>query len=715
MMVPIIRQRSKQPIKSQLIRSWAAAFSSNTQPPVTSSHDETQVGNNLSRLLTSEQKTLLRQAQQLAAQSRNLARQVGNVTVREDSLLSEIVRLKNKQLGKVQSSSQVDSDSSGLNASKLDDESNQDNVSPSLFTVVFAGEFNSGKSTLINALLGKELLESGVLPTTDAITVLMGDEDASAAANQSTDGLMDTSSSLPAQLHLLPTTQYPLLCDLCLIDTPGTNAIMALQHTASKLKILHNADLLIFVTSADRPFSESEKELLRTSMTYRKRVLVVINKMDILERHGGDHGDASKNKVIEYVTEHASDLLGGRPVVIPVSGRDALSVKMLGGRKDEDGLWKRCNFGNLEHYLLDTLTASSKIKTKLLNPIGVAEGMLLDCQNEIKQRIDDLDLDVKTLRLLNSQTAFWQKELQREVMDQCRKDIKALFVKRSQIVDVVIGQLSIIDLFKLGLGMGRVAFDNAWVEAVSQTQNIAIRKQTNATNNQQREIERDLVAIVNECAETITSRAKSQGENSREYLGKIPFVISSTKRDHVSNIIGVGRITSPKFGRLQDDLNQSFMDAIQTATARLPSDAESSNRMYSLLSKTSLLSTFLCANALTSGPIGMYSGALDSTTATATSLVLLSLGGMTIPLGKIYASQICEKEWTSHAKKLDASLETLFNEVLRRVSTQLAESVAPYSRFVNGEGEYLAEMQNKVESCISKVNILRNKVNEACD
>jgi hypothetical protein len=53
--------------------------------------------------------------------------------------------------------------------------------------------------------------------------------------------------------------------------------------------------------------------------------------------------------VIEYVTRHASDLLGGRPVVFPVSGRDSLSFKMLGGRKDEDGLWKRCNFGDLEH------------------------------------------------------------------------------------------------------------------------------------------------------------------------------------------------------------------------------------------------------------------------------------------------------------------------------------------------------------------------------
>jgi ribosome biogenesis GTPase A len=243
-MVPIIRQRSTQPIKSQLIiRSWAAAFSSNTKPPVTSSHDETQVGSDLSRLLTSEQKALLRQAHQLAAQSRNLAKQVGNVTVREDSLLSEIVRLKNKQLGHVQSSSQVDPDSSGLNAPKLDDESNQDDIPPSLFTVVFAGELNSGKSTLINALLGKELLESGVLPTTDAITVLMGNEDSSAAVNQSTDGLIDTSSSLPAQLHLLPTTQCPLLCDRCLIDIPGTNAIMAL----STLKILHSDDLLILL------------------------------------------------------------------------------------------------------------------------------------------------------------------------------------------------------------------------------------------------------------------------------------------------------------------------------------------------------------------------------------------------------------------------------------------------------------------------------------
>jgi hypothetical protein len=34
---------------------------------------------------------------------------------------------------------------------------------------------------------------------------------------------------------------------------------------------------------------------------------------------------------------------------VPVSGKDAWSVKMLGGRKEEDGLWKRYNSGDFEH------------------------------------------------------------------------------------------------------------------------------------------------------------------------------------------------------------------------------------------------------------------------------------------------------------------------------------------------------------------------------
>ena len=348
-----LHRPSIQPIRWHIICPLSLRFSSSSSSIPNDGSSELKHGNNLAHLLTLDQKSLLREAHQLAARSRVLARQVGNITIREDSFLTEIVQLKNRHMERRNETT------SGSCQDKLDATTPggisiaDDDLPPSLFTVVFAGEFNSGKSTLINALLGKELLESGVLPTTDSITVLMGDENIDSIHGESInsfEGSLDSATSLPVQLHLLPTLQYPLLSDLCVIDTPGTNAIMSLQHTASTLRILHNADLLIFVTSADRPFSESEKKLLKTSMAYRKRVLIVINKMDILERQKGeDHGDLSKKRIMEYVTEHASELLGGAPVVIPVSGRDALSVKVLGGEKGGNGVWKRCNFGTLEH------------------------------------------------------------------------------------------------------------------------------------------------------------------------------------------------------------------------------------------------------------------------------------------------------------------------------------------------------------------------------
>lgn len=324
------------------------------------------VGNgSLSRILTTEQRSLLNEVHQFSSSSRSLARELGNVPVKEDSVLGDIARLLNqRRLRQQQQQSQQQ-------PQQKTDEFTNDSLPPSLFTVVFAGEFNSGKSTLINALLGNELLDAGVLPTTDAITITMASSDHSGGVEGTTTLLEGSSvgadAGVPAlaRLHLLPPSKFPFP-DLCLVDTPGTNAVQSLRHTSSTLRILHDADLVVFVTSADRPFSESERELLRTSIKlYRKRAVVVINKMDVLERQRAeDHGEETKRRVVDYVMEHAGDLLGARPIVIPLSAKDALSVKLLygprggsgedgvGGDSDYDNrtsLWKRSNFRSLEN------------------------------------------------------------------------------------------------------------------------------------------------------------------------------------------------------------------------------------------------------------------------------------------------------------------------------------------------------------------------------
>lgn len=320
-------------------------------------------GCGFSRILTDDQRVLFHQVNQLSSLSKSLATQVGNVAVKEDSLLMDIARLQTLRQQR-QRQQHPEQNRQPMN------ESTSIFTPQSLFTVVFAGEFNSGKSTLINALLGSELLETGVLPTTDALTVIMAD--GGEVESSGSEGIEEEISSsydadnahMPTHthLHLLSAAKFPILSDLCLIDTPGTNAILSLQHTNLTLRILHDADLIIFVTSADRPFSESEQNLLRTSIkSYRKRVVLVINKMDVLERQKGeDHGETTKKRVVEYVVEHAGDLLGAQPVVIPLSARDALSMKLLyssshgnandvvAGHYYQSSLWNRSNLGALE-------------------------------------------------------------------------------------------------------------------------------------------------------------------------------------------------------------------------------------------------------------------------------------------------------------------------------------------------------------------------------
>src|SRR6185295_15858967 len=80
-----------------------------------------------------------------------------------------------------------------------------------LFLLVVVGEFNAGKSTLINALLGAAVLEEWVTPTTTAIHVLRHGETESRRLIQP--GLEER------------TAPVPLLTHLPLVDTPGTNAL----------------------------------------------------------------------------------------------------------------------------------------------------------------------------------------------------------------------------------------------------------------------------------------------------------------------------------------------------------------------------------------------------------------------------------------------------------------------------------------------------------
>src|SRR5512138_3125518 len=106
-----------------------------------------------------------------------------------------------------------------------------------LFTIVVVGEFNAGKSSLINALFGAKLRVEGPIPVDDRISILRHG-DAS--------GERRLSDFVVEQFYSVDFLQH-----ITLVDTPGTNSIVK-RHQEITEDYIPRADLVLFVTSIDR-------------------------------------------------------------------------------------------------------------------------------------------------------------------------------------------------------------------------------------------------------------------------------------------------------------------------------------------------------------------------------------------------------------------------------------------------------------------------------
>jgi small GTP-binding protein len=384
------------------------------------------------------------------------------------------------------------------------------------FSVVIAGEFNAGKSTLINALLGTKLLETGALPTTDSITIVAAD-----IASSNTPQQDDEDNTIVPPLGVIVHTvnDLPLLEDLTLIDSPGTNSTW-IDHTERTLKLLPSADLILFVTSADRPFSDSERTLLQGIQTYRKSIVVVINKMDILDTSGGDHGQEQKQAVVDFVTDKAGELLGARPVVIPVSSRDALSAKLMEKKPststsqqsqstavstERSGVWHRSNFESLETFLKESLTTQTKLKSKLSNPIGVVEGVMAECLEVLKTEREELQVDIATLNIFQSQFEGWKNELSAD-LKLARSTMSRLVQQEGHRCDLLLSRMNPYNFFYWTL-IDTNQLQEEWDDT---------KREVSAHSHET--LKEDLIEAVHETAYVFSSRNIKILESTVDYL-----------------------------------------------------------------------------------------------------------------------------------------------------------------------------------------------------
>ncbi len=259
-----------------------------------------------------------------------------------------------------------------------------------LFLLVVTGEFNAGKSKLINVLLGGTFLDEGVTPTTQEVQVLVFGAEQRRRAR---------SGYLERELDL------PLLRQLHLVDTPGANAIVR-EHEALTRDFLPRADLILFVTSADRPFSESERQFLTAIRRWGKAIVFVINKADLL-------GDAAEKAQVQgFVRGAASALLNGaEPEVFLLSARQAQQARAEG---DAEAL-EASGWPTFEIWLQQTLTATERLRLKVENPLGIAETVIAESLSEIERRKGLLSGDADTLATIDHNLGDYQSEAAEEL------------------------------------------------------------------------------------------------------------------------------------------------------------------------------------------------------------------------------------------------------------------------------------------------------------
>jgi small GTP-binding protein len=259
-----------------------------------------------------------------------------------------------------------------------------------LFLLVVAGEFNSGKSSFINALLGERVLPEGVTPTTDRINRLhYGDE---------------ASESLVEAFLLDRTYPADVLREITVVDTPGTNAIIR-RHEELTRDFIPRADLVLFVTSADRPFTESERGFLEQIREWGKKIVFVVNKIDIL-------GTAEeRSQVVEFVRQHAAALLGETPRLFAVSAREAQAARA----ESSEPRWAASGFDAMETYLIRTLDQEERIRLKLLNPLNVGLRLAARYKDVAFERLKLLAQDIETIQNIDRQLAAFHDEMVRDV------------------------------------------------------------------------------------------------------------------------------------------------------------------------------------------------------------------------------------------------------------------------------------------------------------
>jgi small GTP-binding protein len=542
-----------------------------------------------------------------------------------------------------------------------------------LFLLVVVGEFNAGKSAFINALLGQSLLEEGATPTTVRVHRIHYGETVSRTVQE-------------ADLEII-TAPVDWLREINIVDTPGTNAVI-LRHQEITEDFVPRSDLVLFVTSADRPFSESERVFLDRVRAWGKKVVIVVNKVDILD-------DADVARVRAFVNENAVKLLGVEPQIFLVSARLAQRAKFANQATNLPiyqstnlptpqptvlDLWSTSRFEPLERYILDTLDQQERLRLKLLNPLGVAARLRDKYAGIAATRLDVLGDDFTTIDTVETDLDAFSEDMRRDFQYRLGQIDATLYAMADRGISFIDQWVRIGRVFDLANSAKvREAFER---EVVADT-NIQLERQ------------------INDLIDWIVEREYKQWQAVMAYLNRRAEL-------HKERVIGE---VGGSFESKRRDLLEVVRRDTQRAIGAFDQQAESAKLAESVqnaLAQTAIVEV----GALGLGALLVAS--LHTLLLDVTGLLfagtLAAIGLYVLPNRRRKARDELRAKVADLQARLHEALSAQFEQEMSRSSQAVQEAIQPYTRFIRNEREKLTTIAGNLDEIEQEMRTLRVKI-----
>jgi len=500
------------------------------------------------------------------------------------------------------------------------------------FMLVVVGEFNSGKSAFINALLGSPVLKEGVTPTTAQIHVVThGDA---------------ITHSVDAQGTVVTTAPAELLREVQIVDTPGTNAIIR-EHELITTKFVPRADLVLFVTSADRPFTETERAFLETIRGWGKKIVLVVNKADIFEHA------AQLDEVLAFVRSASQQLLAMTPELFAVSARLALRAK-----HGDPSVWAASRFEPLEQYIAATLDEGSRFQLKLANPVGVGEALAQRYAAIAGERLTLLKEDLSLLQNIEQQIALYRRDLAHGFELHMTAVENVLLDMESR------GHAYFDDTLRIGRVMD--LFNRARIQKEFEDRVVG---------DAPRHIERAVTELIDWLID----------QDFRQWQA-VTTAVAAREKDHGSRVLG-----APDVGSFHSDRSR-LIEAVGRE-AQLVVDTFDRKREAALIADHARTAVTTAAaaggSALALGTVVTLAATTAAADVTGILLasVVAALGFLVIPARRRKAKGELKEKLSALRERLSNALRGEFERAQVHSRQRLDDVVAPYSRFVRAEQE----------------------------